>query len=107
MTVGVEQFWPPAFALTVPEGDAHWSDGTARCTGTAVCDEDGSIITAAHQGQEIQLLFEFELSGEIGIPSGWFELRDASGLLIHGNNSFLEGRTVKLEEPAGLRLRYR
>jgi lipopolysaccharide transport system ATP-binding protein len=106
MTV-VGEFWPPAEAFSVPEGDDQWSDGVARCTGIAICDEDGSVIAGAHQGQQVQILFEFELAGEIGLPSGWFELRDASGLLIFGNNSFHEGRTVQVDRPEGVRLRYR
>jgi FkbM family methyltransferase len=101
------EFWPPANAVWSPGPDEQWSDGNARCTAVAICDEDGGELRAAHQGQPVHLLSEFELTGVVGVPSGWFELRDASGLVVHGNRPFQEATAVRLEDDGDARLRCR
>ncbi|MDX6475087.1 MAG: lipopolysaccharide transport system ATP-binding protein, partial [Gaiellaceae bacterium] len=78
-----------------------------HCTGVAVCDDDGSVIGAVHQGQAIHILSEFEIDADIGLPSGWFALSDASGQLMYGTNSFRDGVTTREPPEHGTRLRCR
>jgi Wzt C-terminal domain/Sulfotransferase domain len=101
------QFWPPPDAFWMPAADEQWTDGSVRCTGIAVCDEDGGPARAAHQGQLLHFLFEFEVERAAGLPSGWLELRDAAGNLIHGRSSFQDGWSLRVPVDGPVRLRYR
>jgi len=99
--------WPPPEAFWVPEDTDQENDGSVRCTGIAICDQDGGLLHAAHQGQAVHFLFEFAVAGEVGAPSGWLELRDGSGTLIHGRGAFHDGPMVRVPHGGEARLRYR
>jgi len=99
-------FWPPPEAMWRPRRSDQSSDGIARCTAFAVCDEEGGPVAAGHEGQAVHVLFEFDVGEGIEVPSGWFELRNAEGLLIHGKSSVQEERVLAPGSTGRLRYRY-
>src|SRR5713101_6457716 len=101
-----EHFWPPTEAFLDISGVHQLTDGDARCTGVAICDEEGRLTRTFCQGQPAHFFYEFEVLHEIGVPSGGLEFRDATGRVLHGKNTFQYGTMVPRSVRPGTRLRF-
>lgn len=101
-----ETFWPPPAAFLTISGVRQATDGMARCTGVAVCDEEGRPARAFYQGQAAHFFYEFEILGDVGVPAGWLELSDATGRAVHGKSAFQSESPAPNSVSPGLRLRY-
>lgn len=99
-------FWPPPAAFLNLGGVPQLGDGKARCTGVALCDEEGRPARAFYHGQAAHVFYEFEVLGEIGVPGGWLELGDATGRTIHAKSTFHSELPAPDPVAPGARLRY-
>ncbi len=101
-----EDYWPPPEAYLNLSGVSQLSDGRARCTVVAMCDETGQPTRIFYQGQEAHFFYEFEILSSIGMPGGGLEIYDATGQVIHGKNTFQSGAEVPRSVKPGARLRF-
>jgi len=101
-----QRFWPSHNAFLDLRDIPQITDGRARCTGAAICDAEGYPTNIFCQGQPAHFFYEFELLGEIEVPSGGLEFHDATGQVIHGKNTLQYGlQPLDVVRP-GMRLRY-
>lgn len=98
-------FPPPQMWLDLSKAE-QLTDGRARCTAVAVCDEAGRPCQKFHQGQEAHFFYEFEVLDQIDVPAGGLEFHNETGLIIHGKNTFQYGSPAPHSAEAGARLRY-
>jgi lipopolysaccharide transport system ATP-binding protein len=101
-----DNFWPPEEAFLDISGVKQLTDGRARCTGVALCDEEGSPSKIFNQGKEAHFFYEFEMLGDTGVPAGGLEFHDAAGTIIHGKNTFQYETSAPDAATRGTRLRY-
>jgi len=99
-------FWPAAEAFLDLAAVQQLSDGRARCTAVAVCDDAGQPTRAFVQCQAAHFYYEFEILRAIGRPSGGLEFHDALGRVVHGKNSFQFASHAPDAALPGQRLRY-
>ncbi len=101
-----DNFWPsPGAFLDISSLD-QLTDGRARCTVVAVCDEEGRPTRTFHQGQAAHFFYEFEVLGKIDVPGGGLLLCDAADYAIHGKNTFQYDAPAPQEVRPGMRLGY-
>jgi len=74
-----DNFWPPTEAFLDPSSMSQSIGGEARCTGVAVCDEEGRATRTFQPGQWAHLFYEFEVLKEIGVPTAALECQDEGG----------------------------
>jgi hypothetical protein len=74
-----DNFWPPTEAFLDLSSTNQLTDGQARCTGVAVCDEDGRAARTFQPGQRAHFFYEFEVLKEIGVPMAALECQDEGG----------------------------
>ena len=79
--------WPPAEAFLDIADVAQTSNGWARCTGVAVCDEAGHPAQAFAQGQMASFFYEFELLRDVEVPVGGMNIFNSKAVLVHGRNT--------------------
>jgi hypothetical protein len=99
-------FWPSADAFLDLSRVRTISDGCARCTGVAICDEEGRPARSFFQAEQAHFFYEFEVLDEIGLPGGGLEFRDEMGRVFHGKSTFQYGIPAPGSVGRGLRLRY-
>lgn len=99
-------YWPSSEAFFDLAQAAISSDGSARCTGVALCDAEGRPARTFHQGQPAHFYYEFEILRELPVTSGGLLLRDALGHIVHGKNTFQFDTPVPRSVRPGMRLRY-
>jgi len=97
--------WPLSKAFIDLAGVAQITDGTARCTAVAICD-DQQPARHFYQGQQAHFYYEFEVSDFIATPAGGLEIIDLNGGVIHGKNAYQYNITAPDEVAPGTRLRY-
>lgn len=90
----------------VPEA-AQVSDGWARCTGVAVCDEAGAETRVFEQGQRAVFWYEFELLRDAEVPIAGLVIQSDKGTLVHGKGTLEAETAVPEGMRAGDRLRVR
>jgi len=81
-----ENFWPPTEAFLDLSSMSQLADGEARCTGVAVCDEEGRATRTFQQGQWAHFFYEFEVLKEIGVPIAALECQDEGGRVFQTPN---------------------
>jgi Wzt C-terminal domain len=89
-----ELFWPSSEAFLEIDKTKHMTDGFARCTGVAVCDEKGNPNRTFYQGETAHFYYEFEIVRKIDVPAGGLEFCDSRGDVIHGKNTIQYGTKV-------------
>ena len=99
--------WPPADAFLNIAHIPQVSNGWARCTAVAVCDEYDRPCTSFQQGQTATFCYEFELLHDIEVPIGGVIIQDVKGIIVHGKNTLMHGTEVPLGVRQGSRLRFR
>jgi hypothetical protein len=103
---GPEPPWPPPEAWTEVSDRPQFTDGRARCTKIAVCDDSGQPVSLFCQGERAHFFAEFEVQDEIRLPSGTLELVDASAVLVHGKATYQVGSDLPPALHAGGRVRF-
>ncbi len=78
---------PAAAAFIDISGRTQVADGRAICTGVAVLDEHGIARTSFVQGERAIFYYEFEVSGDIGVPIVGMTISDDRGVIVHGKNN--------------------
>jgi hypothetical protein len=101
-----QTFWPTPDMFLDISSAIEISDGRARCTGVAICDDDGQPTRIFQQGQPAHFFYEFEILEPIDAPSGGLEFHNADNLVIHGKNSFQHDSPLPDSAVPGQWLRY-
>ncbi len=101
-----DNFWPSPEAFLDTSNLDQLTDGRARCTAVAVCDEAGRPARRFYQGQVAHFFYEFEILGKIDVPGGGLILCDAADYVIHGKNTFQFHTPAPQAVGPGMRLRY-
>jgi lipopolysaccharide transport system ATP-binding protein len=79
--------WPPARAfLPIDQGSAV-GEGWARCTGVALCDDDGRPCGFFRAGQRAHWYYEFEALTDLYEVSGVLTLLSDKNIRVHGKNT--------------------
>ncbi|HVM61686.1 MAG TPA: Wzt carbohydrate-binding domain-containing protein [Verrucomicrobiae bacterium] len=100
-----DAFWPPHEAFRALSVAGQINDGAARCTGVAVCDDDGHPTRQFHQGQRAHVFYEFDVSTTLAVSAGGVEFCDERGWIVHGKNGFQCDGPLPSSVDAGMRLR--
>lgn len=98
--------WPAPQAFINLEAIEQVTNGEARCTAIALCNERNQPATAFEQGQLARFYFEFETNKDIEVPIGGAEIINEKGTIIHGKNSLQYGSTVPFKVNQGSRIRF-
>jgi ABC-type polysaccharide/polyol phosphate transport system ATPase subunit len=99
--------WPARDLLTDVSSQPQVTQGAARCTAVAVCDEHGHLRYAFEQGEVAAFLYEFELLEDIEVPVAGVVLRTDKAVVVHGKSTMEYGTEVPKRVPAGTRLRFK
>jgi hypothetical protein len=99
--------WPSAEAFLDLSGLAQTSNGWARCTAVALCDEDGRPREAIIQGQVARFFYEFELLRDVEVPIGGLNIYNSRAVLVHGRNTLQYECSVPMSVARGDRVRFR
>lgn len=98
--------WPVPQAFINFDSVKQVTNGEARCTAIALCDEQNKPATAFEQGQAALFYFEFETLKDIEVPIGGAEIINEKGTIIHGKNSLQYGSEVPFKVKKGARVRF-
>lgn len=90
-----DNFWPPTEAFLDLSSMSQLTDGQARCTGVAVCDEEGRATRTFGQGQWAHFFYEFEVLKEIGVPTAALECQDEDGRVFQAPNIIRNRRDAR------------
>lgn len=61
-------------------------DLSVRCTGLAVCDEDGAPRRVFRQGQTLHVYARFEVKADLETPTSGLVIRNDKGVIVHGRH---------------------
>ena len=100
-------FWPPAEAFFDLSQLSQVSNGWARCTNVALCDEDGHPCRVFEQGQVASFYYEFELLNDIEVPHAGIEIHNDKGIIVHGKSTIEYGTELPHNLHAGTRVQFR
>jgi hypothetical protein len=84
----LEPSWPSPETWTDVSDRPQLTNGRARCTRIAVCDDSGQSAFRFRQGERAHFFSEFEVLEEIRVPSSTLELVDANAVLVHGKATY-------------------
>jgi lipopolysaccharide transport system ATP-binding protein len=79
---------PLAAAFVDLTGKSQIGDGSARCLGVALCNEQGEPCNSFRQGELAVFYYEFEVTEDIGVPICGIVIQNERGTLVHGKNSW-------------------
>ncbi|MBI3885494.1 MAG: ABC transporter ATP-binding protein [Opitutae bacterium] len=99
--------WPAEAAFFDISGVPQVAEGTARCTGVALCDIRGDACRVFEQGEEADFYYEYELLRPIDQPVTGLVLFNNKQIIVHGKNSLEYGSEFGAGYAAGKRLRFR
>ncbi len=100
-------FWPEGNALLDISGVPQISNGWARCTAVAVCNQHDQPCRVFQQGETAIFFYEFELLQDIEVPIGGLVIQNDKGVIVHGKSTLEFGSEVPLQAVRGSRLRFR
>jgi ABC-type polysaccharide/polyol phosphate transport system ATPase subunit len=108
MSTDIDQFiWPTAGAFLDISHLAQLSNGWARCTGVALCDEEDEPCHVFEQGQLAHFFYEFEILKDVEVPVGGVRITNDKGIIIHGKTTLEYGTSSPLRVQAGSLVRFR
>lgn len=81
----------PPDAFISLKGKTEISNGSAICTGIALCDESGVACNTFRQGDKAVFYSEFKLLEAIGVPICGILIKNDRGVIVHGKNSWQLG----------------
>lgn len=99
-------FWPAQEAFLDISQVPQISNGWARCTGVALCDEHGEPCRVFEQGQIASFFYEFELAHGIEVPIGGLRMQNDKGIMIHGKTTLEYGSEVPTFLQKGAKIRF-
>lgn len=101
--------WPAADAFLPIDHLPQVSNGMARCTAVAVCDNQGNPCHIFQQGETASFFYEFEILQPIEAPLCGIEIHNDKGITVHGKNSlqYDPEDPVPPAVPSGARVRCR
>ncbi len=99
--------WPSPEAWTEVSNRPQFTDGRARCTRIAVCDDSGQPTGRFMQGERAHFFFEFEILQEIHVPCGGIEFTNEGGIVVHGKTTYQSGSDMPPPLRVGARVRFR
>ena len=99
-------FWPAPEAFFDISHVAQVSNGWARCTGVALCDERGEPCRVFEQGQTASFFYEFELSHAIEVPIAGLQIQNDKGIVIHGKTTLEYGSEGPTFLQKGTKIRF-
>mgnify|MGYP001176979319 CR=1 FL=1 len=100
-------FWPANDAFLDLSKAVSIGEGAARCTGVALCDEDGVPCQIFEQGQWAYFYYEFELLRDIEVPIGGLTISNDKNILVHGKNTFQYKSKSPFQVKKGAKIRFR
>lgn len=80
------------------------SNGSARCTGVALLNADGVPSSSFRQGERVTFYYEFEVSGDIGVPVCGMTISNERGIIVHGKNNLQYSDEVESTSAASRRV---
>jgi ABC-type polysaccharide/polyol phosphate transport system ATPase subunit len=98
--------WPPEAFLDISKA-SEVSNGWARCTGVALCNEHGEACGSFQQGETASFCYEFEVLQDIEVPIGGVVVHSDKGVIVHGKSTLEYGSDVPVWVARGTRLRFR
>ena len=99
--------WPSSNSFINISHISQITDGRAKCTQIAICDNEGNACKAFQQGDIASFFYEFELLTDIEVPLTGVVLQNDMGLNVHGKGTIEYGTTVPQGIKCGDRLRIR
>ena len=99
--------WPAPEAFLDLAGVAQVTNGEARCTALALCDDAGRPRRVFEQGETASFFYEFELLADVEVPTAGVELVSDKGIIVHGKSTIEHGSQVPRNVRRGRRLRVR
>jgi len=99
-------FWPNAEYFLKIEKNRQVSNGWARCTAIALCNERGLACHVFRQGERAFFYIEYEILREIDVPIGGIVIQNDKGIIVHGKNTLQYGSLVPTMIPKGARIRF-
>jgi hypothetical protein len=84
----------------------QFTDGSARCTKLAVCNDMGVCTRSFRQGERVHFFLEFEVLRDIEVPAAGVELAHETGAVVHGKNTFQIANPVPRRVPRESTLRF-
>jgi len=99
-------FWPASEAFLDISHVTEVSNGWARCTGVALCDEHGEPCRVFEQGQIASFFYEFELSHAIEVPIAGLRFQNDKAITIHGKTTLEYGSDIPTFLQEGTKIRF-
>ncbi len=99
--------WPDDMAFLDITHVPQVSNGWARCTRVAICDDENQPCYLFEQGDVMRLFYEFELLHDIEVPVGGMSIENKQGHVVHGKNALQYTYDMPSEVSAGTILRFR
>jgi len=106
LTGGTGIEWPTAEAFLDISTIPQVSNGWARCTAVALCNQTGQACAVFEQGHRASFFYEFELLMDIEVPIGGVVLQNDKGMVVHGKGTLEYGTAMPPSLPRGCRLRF-
>lgn len=98
---GTMDLWPQDSVFRNASALSQVSNGMAKCTRYAICDQLGNARANFSQGETAVFYYEFQLFEPIAVPLGGVVLQNDKGVLVHGKGSLEYGTAVPDYLPAG------
>lgn len=102
-----EYFWPTPEAFFDLSEVTEVSNGWARCTGVALCNNKGEPCRVFQQGEQASFFYEFEILQDIEVPIGGLVIKNDKSIIVHGKSTLEYGSEVPDRVVRGSRLRFR
>jgi lipopolysaccharide transport system ATP-binding protein len=102
-----DEFWPTAKTFLDISKVAQVTNGWARCTAVALCNQEGFPSQVFEQGEYCTFFYEFEVLHDIEVPIGNVTITNDKGVIVHGKSSMEYGTDVPNAVTSGNRLRFR
>lgn len=100
-----DTLWTPSTDAYIDlSGIAAVSNGWARCTGVALCNDRGEPCRVFEQGERAFFYFEFVLLHDIEIPMAGVVIKNEKNIIVHGKSSLEYGSSVPLHSESGDRI---
>lgn len=99
-------FWPQLEAYLDISNVPQVSNGWARCTAVAICDEQGQPCHVFQQGETACFFYEFEILQDIEVPIGGTLIQSDKGVNVHGKSTLEYGTDVPSSASRGSRIHF-
>ncbi len=100
--------WPSQDAfLGLVQAATVGEENVARCTGVALCNQQGQPCSVFQIGEVAYFYYEFELLQDIGVPIGGIAITTKTNITLHAKNSLQHLIETPPLVKKGARLRFR